>query len=244
MLIDFNLVPAGISSRKQVDELNALNDRLTERLVDRIIIPEGQSCFRASNYIRVYLQAHLRRMLQLLEGALVNFFESRGVVALMCARGLYEGLATISDFEKELLPLVEAGDLEAIFQFTKNKAHATKLPNLIERANDPGVTAKNVLTMIEKLKQVRTNIPKEYAFLSEIAHPNGIGAVGFFAKMNNPEDVAYFSDSGPDVHADLQWIFVASYLLSNFEQVMNRIEALLPALTAKGEREWPGRSAG
>src|SRR5262249_29955657 len=152
--------------------------------------------------------------------------------------------ATITDFEKELMPLIEAGNLGMIFQLTKNKAHATKLPNLIEIADDPGVTAKNVLTMVEKLASVRTNVPKEYAFLSEIAHPNGIGAVGFFATMDNPEDVAFFSDSGPDARADLQWIFVAAYLLSNFEQVMNRIEALLPDLTAKGEREWPGRTTG
>jgi hypothetical protein len=218
-----------------------LNDRLTAKLRNEIRIPEGKSNFRASNYIRVYLQAHLRRMLQLLEGAFTAFFDGRGVVALMRARGLYEGLATITDFEKELMPLIEAGNLERIFQFAKNKAHATKLPDLIAMAKDTSVTAKNILTMIDKLKTIRTNIPEEYAFLSEIAHPNGIGTVGFFATMNNPEDVAYFSDSGPDVRADLQWIFVASYLLSYFEQVTNRIEAVLPGLTEKGEREWPGR---
>jgi hypothetical protein len=173
-------------------------------------------------------------MLQLMEGAFAAFFDGRGVVALMCARGLYEGLATITDFEKELMPLIGADNLQSIFQFAKNKAHATKLPNLIAMTNDQGVTAKNILTMIDKLKTIRANIPEEYAFLSEIAHPNGIGTVGFFATMNNPEDVAYFSDSGPNVHADLQWIFVASYLLSNFEQVMNRIEAVLPGLTETG----------
>jgi hypothetical protein len=45
--------------------------------------------------------------------------------------------------------------------------------------------------------------------------------------------------SGPDPRADLQWIFVAAYFLSNFEAVMDRIEAELPALGARGAAERP-----
>jgi hypothetical protein len=55
MLIDPLLVPPGIASRRQIDELNALNDRLAAKLVNEIRIPEGKSSFRASNYIRIYL---------------------------------------------------------------------------------------------------------------------------------------------------------------------------------------------
>jgi hypothetical protein len=62
--------------------------------------------------------------------------------------------------------------------------------------------------------------------------------VGFFAKLQT-DDVAHFDDSGPDVHADLQWVFVASHFLINFEAVMDRIEALLPALSAQGAAEAP-----
>ena len=160
MLIDFSLIPLGVSSKSQVDALNAVHARLTARLVDQIRIPEGRSNFRGSNYIRVFLQAHLRRMLQLVEGAFTSFFDGHGVVALICARGLYEGLATVLDFERELVPLIETGSLEEIFQFTKNKAHATKLKNLIEEVKNPGVTAKNVLTMVPKMKSIRESIPE------------------------------------------------------------------------------------
>jgi hypothetical protein len=38
--------------------------------------------------------------------------------------------------------------------------------------------------------------------------------------MTNPEDAAYFDESGPDVHADLQWIIIAAYFLIHFEQVI------------------------
>jgi hypothetical protein len=240
MLIDdYALVPPGVASRQQVDRLNAVHSRLTARMVDQITIPEPGSGFRASNLIRIYLQAHMRRMLQLVEGAFVEFFDGRGVVAIMCARGLYVGLATVTDFEKELIPLIRGGDIETVFQFTKEKAHATRIKHLIETLDDPRVLAKNVITMVGKLKELRENVPDEYDFLSEIAHPNGMGAIQFFANMQNAEDVAYFSDSGPDARADLQWIFVAAYFLSDFEAVMDRVEMELPALSARGAAQRP-----
>jgi hypothetical protein len=232
MLIDFELIPPEVANRGQIDKLNAVFDRLSARLVNQIKLPEPGSGFRASNLIRVYLQSHLRRMLQLSEAALTEFFDGRGIVAILCARGLYEGLATVADFEKELQVLLKGGDLERIFQFTKEKAHATKMKDWIQKTGNQNVTAKNVVTMVEKLKTIRSNIPREYDFLSEIAHPNGAGAFGFFASMSNPEDVAYFSESGPDPQADLQWVLVASSLLSQFEAVMDRVEAELPALSA------------
>jgi hypothetical protein len=122
MLIDFDLVPPDIASRSQVEQLNAVHARLSARLVEQIAIPERGSGFRASNMIRVYLQAHLRRMLQLVEGAFVEFFNGRGVVAIICARGLYEGLATVTDFEKELMPFLRDGNPQKVFQFTKEES--------------------------------------------------------------------------------------------------------------------------
>ena len=175
MLIDFDIVPPGIASQAQVEGLNAVFDRLTARLVDQIKLPEPGSAFRASNLIRVYLQSHLRRMLQLTEAAFSEFFDGRGIVAIMCARGIYEGVATVTDFEKELKALLQGGDLNAIFQFTKEKAHATKIKGWADKIGNPKVTAKNVVTMVQKLKSIRANVPDEYDFLSEIAHPNGVG---------------------------------------------------------------------
>jgi hypothetical protein len=53
MLIDIALVPVGVANRRQVEKLNAVFDRLSARRVDKIMLPELGSGFRASNLIRV-----------------------------------------------------------------------------------------------------------------------------------------------------------------------------------------------
>ncbi|MEH2536611.1 MULTISPECIES: hypothetical protein [unclassified Bradyrhizobium] len=63
--------------------------------------------------------------------------------------------------------------------------------------------------------------------------------MGFFASMTNPEDVAYFSDSGPDPTADHQWLIISAYFLTHFEAVIERIEAEAAALSAVGAAQAP-----
>jgi hypothetical protein len=58
------------------------------------------------------------------------------------------------------------------------------------KMGNTNLTAKNVITIVDKLKSIRANVPDEYGFLSEIAHPNGVGTVGFFAKLGTTDDVA------------------------------------------------------
>jgi hypothetical protein len=95
-------------------------------------------------------------------------------------------------------------------------------------------------TMVGKLKSIRERIPEEYYLFSEIAHPHGVGAVGFFADMSHAAvDMARFFDSSPVPRADLRWIFVASYFLDQFEAAMDRIEAELPALSTFGAAQAP-----
>jgi hypothetical protein len=76
----------------------------------------------------------------------------------------------------------------------------------------------------------------EYDLLSEHTHPNSFGGILYFAdlKTEHASDTAIFPDGGTDPRADLQWIMVAADLLRYFEQALERIEAELPGLSAKG----------
>ncbi len=69
-----------------------------------------------------------------------------------------------------------------------------------------------------------------------------MGTVIYFRVEEEPGEVIVFSDSGPDPEADLQWILVGIKLLEHFEAALDRVEALLPALSTRGEAEKPAKT--
>jgi len=237
-MFDLALIPATIWPPARVLQLNEMLERLAARKVNRIVVPEPGSGFRGSNVIRIYCQAHLRRCLVLVQSAYDSFFIGNGLVSLMCIRSIYETVASFLDYEKKLQEVLTAGDLNAIYEFARNRTHATRVKDLIEEHGDR-IKATNIMTQVEKMAALRANIMEEYDFLSEHTHPNGFGVVLFFADQKTESDIAIFSDSGPDPRADLQWILVGTDLLQYFEQALERIEAQLPALSAKGLAEKP-----
>jgi hypothetical protein len=237
-VIDPALIPPHVWTRQGIDQLNALLARLEARKVDSITVPELESGFRASNVIRVYCQAHLRRCLVLFDSSYGLFFTGNGLVSLMCVRAIYETVANFLHFERRLHELLAADDLNAIFEFAKERTHATRVPHLIDEHGEQ-VKAINILTQIAKMKSVRASIEEEYDFLSDHTHPNGFGGVLFFADLPRDKDVANFRNGGPDPNADLQWILVGADLLQHFENAIERIEAALPALSQRGREQSP-----
>jgi hypothetical protein len=235
-LIDPTLVLPKVLSRRWIDKLNALYDRLEARKVAKIAVPEAPSGFRASNLVRVYCQSHLRRCLVLARSAYGLFFLENGLVSLICVRGIYETVAVFSAFEQQFLQLTKTGTIQQIHDFAQNKAYATRSKKMIAR-HGPQVTATNIQTDIKKLEPVRAKVEEEYDFLSEHTHPAGFGTILYFAEKLKDEDVYVFNDGGPDPEADLQWILIGIKLLEEFEKAYDRVEGALPALTARGHAE-------
>jgi hypothetical protein len=235
-LIDPKLIPAEVLRRTNVDRLNALYDRLEARKVDKIVIPEPPSGFRPSNLIRVYCQAHLRRCLVLARSGYGLFFLEDGLVSLMCARAIYESVAVFSAFERQFLPLLETGTIPEILEFALNKAHATRTKKMIEQHGEQ-VKAVNIVTDIAKLAKDRPKIEEEYDFLSDHVHPAGFGTMLYFAEKSKTEDAYVFSDGGPDPAADLKWVLVSIRMLEEFEKSLDRVEAALLGLSARGHAE-------
>ena len=234
--IDPALIPPKVLTRKSIDDLNALYKRLEARRVSKITIPEPPSGFRPSNLVRIYSQSHLRRCLVLARSAYGLFFLENSLVSLISVRAIYETVAVYCSFERQFLRLLANGTLQEIYDFAQNKAHATRHKKMIDQ-HGVQVRATNVETEITKLKSVRGKIEEEYSFLSDHTHPAGFGTVLYFAGRLAGEDAAIFHDAGPEPDADLQWVLIGIKLLEEFEKSYDRVEAALPALSARGHTE-------
>jgi hypothetical protein len=238
-MFDPATVPEKVVSPDGVKQVNDLVARLETRLVDCIELPEPESGFRVSNMIRTYNQAHLRRCRMFLRAARDLVYAGSGLVALTAVRCIYETVANFLDFEAKLQTELASGNLKKIHDFVHTRTFSTRLENLIKLAGDPTVQATSILTQIDKMKTVRPSARDDYNFLCEHTHPNGFGGVLYFANPGSADDIATFNDRGPGPEDDLKWVLVSAHLLGHFETALDRIEAQLPALSAKGKTEAP-----
>jgi hypothetical protein len=223
--------PPGSSTRAQVQEVNDCINKLIARRVPKIA-REEPSGFRLSNMIRAYTQVQLRRSLVFLEAALDEQKKQRGLVTLSNIRNVYETIAVYYEFERKLMPLLDAGDLDAVVEFVHRSAFAARKAELVARAGTETVRPTNVVTLVEKMARVHSSYFDDYEHLCEFAHPNALGGVVYFQRFDDP-DAYWFRDDGQAPEEDIVWVLRGAALLTLLEDAIQRVEARLTELSAK-----------
>lgn len=213
-----------------MDEINALVDRLQARKVAEIKLPEPPLGLRVPNLVRCYLQAHLRRCLTFLDGGVVEIEAGRPLVAELCSRAIYENIAVICDFTETVKPLLDGGDYAGVEKVVTQSAFVTRIPSFLEKHGDE-IKAPQILNLIDKLKKRAPTFREEYDHLSDIVHPNGLGAVVYFTKIENA--VATFADAGNNPERARTSLIVAALLLAHVELAIDDTEQRLKKLSAE-----------
>jgi hypothetical protein len=209
-----------------VDQVNDLLERLRTFLVPRIVLADPITGSRIPNLVRSYIQAHLRRCLLFVDAGVAELNSGRSLVTEFCSRALYEGIATICHFVDEIKPLCDAGDYAAVEQYVSKAAFATRLPSILERHAEN--KSPNILSLIDKMTKRAADFRKSYDHLSDIVHPNGMGAIVYFATITS--GVISFSDEGNNPARARTSLFTISLLLALVELAIVDLEQALRKL--------------
>lgn len=188
---------------------------------EKLFLPERPLGLRLLNLVRGYLQAHLRRMLTFIDGGHAEYLAGRPLMTELASRAIYENVATICDFAEKLNPLCEAADLEAIEKHLNNAAFATRIPSFLAKGGEE-VKAPNVLTQIDRMGKRYHNFREAYDHLSDIVHPNGLGAVVYFSQIQ--DGVLKFLDDALTPERAIHSLFIAALLMAFVEIELNEIE--------------------
>jgi hypothetical protein len=214
-------------------EVNALVDRLRAKLVQRIDLAEPPTGVRLFNMIRAYLQAHLRRALTFLDGGHAEYLAGRPLMTEMAARAIYESVANICDFADKLKPLCDSQDFQAIDELATKSAFVTRIPSFLDKYGQH-LQSTNVITQVRKMSKRYADFVGAYDHLSDVAHPNGLGAIVYFADIGN--DVITFGDKPEKAAGAIHSLCIAATLLGFMELEMNEMERRLKTLNgALGE---------
>ncbi len=220
-VFDESQLPPGMPE-ELLHGVNGVVARLRGKLVKEIVLPEGLLGLRVPNLVRGYLQAHLRRMLTFLEGGHAEYLAGRPLMTELATRAIYENVASLCDFTDKLKPLCDAVDYAGIEKHVSKAAFVTRIPSFLE-SSSADLKAPNILTQIDRMTTRYTGFREAYDHLSDIVHPNGLGAVVYFARM--PGDLISFVDNAVTPERAIHSLFVAAFLLAFVEVEMNIAEA-------------------
>lgn len=207
--------------------INDVIDRLKARLVDKIIMPLPPYGFRIPNMARGYIQAHLRRLIMFLEGGHAEFLARRPLMTEMASRAIYENVANLCDFSRKLKPLCEAADYNGVDALVSKAAFVTRVPSILQE-HGQDLSAPQILNQIDRMTRQFPTFREAYDFLSDIVHPNGLGAIVYFATMK--DGVMNFHPAGLASERPMHSLFLAAILLASAEVEVVEMETALTKL--------------
>jgi hypothetical protein len=212
--------------------INAVIARLRGKLVSQISLPGNARGLRTLNLVRGYLQAHLRRMIMLVDGGHAEFIAGRPLMTEMASRAIYENVANYCDFSEKLKPLCDTENYAAIDVLVRKSSFTARLPTLLSEGDTP---VPSILGKIDKMNKRYADFRSAYDHLSEIVHPNGLGSIVYFARMSQTE-LTFFDRAAVPERA-IQSLISASFMLLFVDYELIEIESRLQHMEANPPTE-------
>lgn len=223
-LFDADALPEG-TPPEWAHAVNSGYAKLMARKVTVITYDEPTHLRYCCRWVSMFLQAHIRRGLSLLESGVREIDNERPLVAALCSRALLEDSAVLWGFNREALPLLERRDTDGIDALVFPKVFATRRTSDIEQHGEE-FKARNILTAIDKMTVEHPNIRQTYDDLSEICHPNSLGVFSHFADLFDDKR-AVFDDGQDMTEAALHCLLFCGLMFVAENTIIGRIDTTI-----------------
>ncbi|MGM5002932.1 hypothetical protein AB8A05_29685 [Tardiphaga sp. 538_B7_N1_4] len=192
-MFDYTAFTDGNINPEIVDKTNAIVEKVRSLMVDQLDTRGPTLGYTVAAYTRSYFQAHMRRALEFLDGGMAAHKAGQALVAATCARSILESVACFHDFCRRLTLVLDEDNSHSALAFITGQAFATKLTHLHE--DDRSNVATNIMTQIDRLDKAQPGLRAVYDQLSEVTHPNGLGAVVHFTDLDPTVGMMRFGPS-------------------------------------------------
>jgi hypothetical protein len=208
--------------------INSAVVRLRARKVDSIPYDDTPQLRFCCRWITIYLQAHIRRGLSLLESGIYEIAHGRPLAGAMCARALLEDASLMWGFNRAVIPLLETRESDALDRFIFPQALASRLPGYIAYYGEE-MRAKNILTSIDKMTAEHANVRPVYDELSEVCHPNSLGVLWHFADLKDGKN-AVFDDGARMKDNALHHLIFCGLMFAAEDEAISKIQGVIDAI--------------
>jgi len=222
-------VPPEHVDPKMVDAANLFYDRLVARKVDSFEIAEPRTGYRYSNLARAYMQSHVRRCLSFIDSGYAELQAGRLLPVYAASRSVLETVAVMCDFVATIAPPINNANYMAAEELIASRALATRIPSFAQKGEP--LFAVQILNQIDKMDKRYPGYRDQYDHLSDIAHPNALGAVVHFCNFDR--DVAVFADGINDESKAAVSLVLGAFKLGYAVVACEDLEPLLLKLSER-----------
>lgn len=226
-MFDLSKIPEG-TPIEWAEATNRAVIRLRARKVEHIDTEAPDQLAFCCRWAEIYIQAHIRRGLSLLESGVHEISAGRTLAAALCARALLEDAALLHLFNRDVLPLLEKRDSDGLDKLVFPRALATRQKEYIEEFGEE-IRARNILTAIDKMAIHHPNVRPIYDVLSEVCHPNSSGLVWHFADIADDE-IAVFDDGQRMSDAALHHLIFCGLVFAAEDTAIGRVQSAIDAI--------------
>lgn len=160
--------------------------------------------------------------------ATADMWNKQNVLAsVLAARALMETGAILWDFVARCQKAYEAKDLSELNRTADATTFATRLPKWV--AEDSFTKSVNVLTLLGKLdKGNLKGVCHHYESLSEFCHPNYLGSLSAFGKIDYQTGNVSYSRTKIFNNGMLSHVLGRAFMLGRIEIEAEKLEQLIP----------------
>lgn len=130
-----------------------------------------------------------------ISGAALDFLkQKRPTVGFILARCVFETTAMLFLLYERLQRVVESGRLADIDAFLNKLVFGGRSESTPKAPDGSTVKSVHISKAIERLSKEHKNfLAREYGFICEFAHPNFLGTVGSYGKLDKENNLWFFS---------------------------------------------------
>jgi hypothetical protein len=225
-------IPPDDSMFEQVDDINRSIARVRSFLSETVDISSIDDLPMLRSQVEIFFQAHLRRALAFLEGGKHALDAGHGLVAITAVRCLFESAACIHDFSNQMIKLIDAGNIPDAVRLAHKRSFAQRFEVRDQNTEMYDYTAVNILTQIDALNKVVPNARRSYDQLSEIVHPNAHGALYYFLRSGEGENIRFAKPDDDERSQSIGLLLVGASLFSLIHDDLLRFQIEILELMA------------
>jgi hypothetical protein len=183
------------SEAELLQEAEELYQKLFEALPTRVECKPGT----APKNERIPFKAHLARAALIyravdITGAALDLVKKkRPTPAFVLSRCVFETAAVLYLLCQRLQRVVETNKLGNIDDFLNRIAVGGRSEFQPEAPDGSIIKSVRISNAIDKLSKEHKGLAREYGFMCEFAHPNFLGTLGSYGKLNKEQDFYSFS---------------------------------------------------